>query len=283
MGEARAAEQSRRLPPAKNFIEYWYGSDYRTPFVVNPNSGSAADIPRNTVEYKHLDFWSLGSNFADLTVNQSGMAEPAASGGAGATEVYATLRSSIGLHRIADSRQFSHGPLRDIDAEAGADLETKNSAMAPAQRTIFVGPKLEWRLPQGSSLGVGLHLRKEWNYNGILGKAVEFNPGFNIEPAWNLPFRVGKLQMAEIGFADFNTPKGRDGNGVQTVSEFLVRNFVSIDAGDFVFHRTELVKLNAGLWYWHNEYGEPSSAPGTGQLVPIFGLAVSLDGGQAHR
>jgi hypothetical protein len=277
------AGQAHQLPPAKNFIEYWYGPDYRTPFVLKANSGSPADISRNTVEYKHLDFWSLGTNFVDLTFNQSGTVEPAASGGAGASEIYATLRSSLGLHRIVDSRQFAHGPLRDVDAEVGADLQTKNSAMAPAQRTLFVGPRLEWRMPQGSSLGVGLHLRKEWNYNGILGKAVEFNPGFNIEPAWNLHFRAGRLQMAEIGFAEFNTPKGRDGNGVQTVSEFLTRNFVSIDVGDSVFHRTESVKFNAGLWYWHNQYGEPSSEPVTGQLVPIFGIAVSLDGGKAHR
>src|SRR5262249_51619208 len=85
-------------------VAYWFGPYYRTPFVVKPGSGEAADIQRNSVEYSHVGSWGMVSNFADLMVNMSNMAEPAASGGSGATEAYAILRSNVGLNEATNSK-----------------------------------------------------------------------------------------------------------------------------------------------------------------------------------
>lgn len=132
-----------------NVVSYWHGPNYRTPFVTLPGTTKAADIPRNTLEYTHVSFWAMGSNFADIMVNQSSMAEPASGDGLGATEIYATLRSDVSLNEATHSEVLHRGPVRDVSLEVGANLETKNSSYAPAERTIYFGPKLKFAVPKG--------------------------------------------------------------------------------------------------------------------------------------
>ena len=279
---ASAAKAGGFKPANTDDISYWYGSRYRTPFVMVPNSPNAADIVRNTVEYTHNGFWSLGSNFADVSVAKSNMAEPASGGGTGAAELYAILRSSLGLNELSHSRAFQFGPVRNVAIEAGANLETKNSSFAPAERTLYFGPKIEFAVPKGY-LNVGLHARKEWNHEGVLGKSENYDPNFNIEPTWMLPFALGKVHMAYSGLMEFNTAKGKDSFGSKTLSEFLTQNWVALDVGAMVFHRAQVLDVKGGFWYWHNEYGKASADPGAHELTPMIGFTVHLDGGRATR
>ena len=277
-----AVPESPHRPSGSDVFAYWYGPSYRTPFVLEPGSGNAADIERNAIEYTHLGFWALGSNFADVMVSKSSMAEPASGGGSGATEAYVILRSNIGLNEATGTNAFRKGPMRNLSIELGANLETKNSSFAPAEKTIYFGPNLQFALPRGY-LNVGLHLRKEWNHEGVLGKSEDYNPDFNIEPTWMFPFTIGRMHLAYTGFADYNTPKGNDSFGAPTVGEFLLRNAVTVDIGAALFKRAQLLDLSAGFWYWHNEYGKPSSDPGAEQMAPMIGVAFHLDGGRANR
>ena len=265
-----------------NVLAYWYGATYRTPFVVNPNTGKASDIPRSAIEFTHAGSTGLLNSFADVTVSQSSMAEPAASGGSGATELYAILRAGASLNELTRSATFRKGPLRDLSFEAGANLETKNSSYAPAERTLYIGPKFEFALPHGF-FNVGLHYRKEWNHEGVLGKAENYDPNFNIEPTWAIPFTLGKAHLAYSGFADYNSQKGKDSFGSQTVPEFLIRNVLSLDIGAALFRRAQLLDLSGGFWYWHNEYGKSTSNPGAEQMTPLIGLVLHLDGGHPIR
>ena len=280
--QAAAATGTHPLPPNTDTLTYWYGPNYHTIFVTRPHSGQTADIARNSIELTHVDFWSKGSNFGDVVLNKSNIAEPATGGGAGAMEVYFTWRSNFGLNAMTGTRAFHLGPVRDVRIEVGTNLETKNSAYAPAEKTIYFGPNLQFAVPKGY-LNVGLHLRKEWNHEAILGKTDDYAPDFNIEPNWLLPFTVGKAHMAWQGFADYNTQKGKDSFGSPTVSEFLVRHYVSLDAGGLLFHRPQVLDVNAGFWYWNNEYGKKGSLPGGEQLTPIFGVTVHLGHKGAQR
>lgn len=205
-------------------------------------------------------------------------AEPASGGGRGATEAYVTLRSNIGLNQSTGTRAFQKGPISNIAIETGANLETKNSSFAPSERTIYFGPNLQIAVPRGY-FNVGVHMRKEWNHEGVLGKSEDYDPDLNIEPTWMLPFTIGKVHVAYTGFADYNIQKGKDSFGSKTVGEFLLRNVVTLDVGALLFGRARLVNLDGGFWYWRNEYGKPSSDLGAEQMTPIFGLAFHLDGG----
>jgi len=95
-----------------------------------------------------------------------------------------------------------------------------------------------------------------------------------------LPFKVRKEHLSYGGFADYDTAKGNDSSGSKTAAEFLLRNTLARDVGTLLFGRAQLVDLCAGFWYWHNEYGKPSSDPGAVQMTPILGLAFHLDGGR---
>jgi hypothetical protein len=160
------------------------------------------------------------------------------------------------------------------------NLQTKNSAFEPSEKTIYFGPNFNLKVPAGY-LKVGIHLRKEWVHEGTLGKVADYDPDFNIEPSWLIPFSIGKLHLAHSGFADYNTPKGKDTFGTDTASEFLIRSAVSVDIGSLMLKRAQLVELNGGLWYWQNEYGKSASEPGAAQTTPIMGLTFHLDGGRA--
>lgn len=280
--QTEAPQEPGRQKQGTDLLAYWYGPNYRTVFVFDPNTGKAADIERNSIEYTHTGSWGMLNNFADLTVAQSDKAEPASGGGSGATELYAILRPGISLNALTNTTTFRKGPLRDITVEVGANLETKNSSYAPSEKTLYIGPKLEFALPRGF-FNVGLHYRKEWNHEGVLGKSEHYDPDFNIEPAWLLPFKVGKVHLAYAGFADYNTAKGKDSFGSETVGEFLLRNTLALDVGALLFGRAELIDVTGGFWYWHNEYGKPSSDPGAEQMTPLFGLAFHLDRGRAIR
>jgi hypothetical protein len=278
-----AVPEIRHRPTNSDVLTYWYGSSYRTLFVLKPGTGQATDIQRNAIELSHAAFWSLGSTFANVMVSKSSIAEPAGGGGTGATEVYVTLRSNLGLNELTRSSRFRQGPLRNVAIEVGANLETKNSSFAPAERTIYFGPNFQFVVPRGY-FNVGLHMRKEWNHEGVLGKSENYHPDFNIEPTWMFPFTLGKVHLAYSGFAEYNTEKGNDSFGSKSAAEFLLRNVVSVDVGAMLFGRAEFVDLTGGFWYWHNEYGKPSSAPGAEQMTPTIGLAFHLDGGRAtHR
>lgn len=277
-----AAPPVPHRPQNSDTITYWYGTHYRTPFVLKPGTFEPANIQRNSIEYKHVDYWPLGSNFMDLNLVKSNMSEPSAGGGDGATEAYFIMRSNLGLNEISGTKAFQFGPVRDVSAEIGANLQTKNSEFAPSERTLYFGPNFQINMPRGF-LNIGFHLRKEWVHEGTLGKVANYNPNFNIEPSWLIPFSIGKVHLNYSGFADFNTPKGKDTFGTETASEFLIRSAVGVDIGSFMFKRAQLAELNAGLWYWHNEYGKPSSQPGARQTTPIMGLTIHLNGGRPLR
>jgi len=281
-GQVESPHEARGEAHGTAVLSYWYGASYHTPFVLNETTGKAADIARNAVEFTHAAQWGLLSSFTDVTVSQSSIAEPAVSGGTGATEIYAILRPGVGLNAATRSSAFTFGPVRDVVFEIGANLETKNSSFAPAERTLYVGPKVVFAMPRGF-VNVGLHYRKEWNHEGVLGQVEDYEPNFNVEPTWLLPFALGKAHLSYSGFAEYNTAKGRDSFGTETRPEFLLRNSVNIDVGLLMFGRSQMVDLSGGFWYWHNEYGKPASDPGATQMTPIVGLTFHLDGGRSIR
>jgi len=279
-----AQEPSRPAVPhtsAADSLTYIYGPDYQTPFVLTPSSPGGANIARHTLEWIHHDNWRYGNNLLDLSLRKSSSIEPAVGGGTGALEPYLVLRSGLGLHRMFGQRIPLPAALRDISIEGGANLESKNSAFAPEERTIYVGPVLQFKVPRGV-LNLGVHFRKEWNHEGILGKDESYDPDLNIEPVWNLPVRLGHVDLGWGGFVDINTPKGKDSFGTQMQTEVLARSQLTIDLGTLVHRQKTGVELGGGIEYWHNEYGKPASmTPGAEELTPLLLVTVHLPGGRS--
>jgi hypothetical protein len=272
-------------PPtfADDTLMYVFGPRYRNPFITSPSLPDGADISRNAIEFKHIDAWKYGHNLVEIIIKKSSDLEPAAGGGTGAMGLYSIFRSGVGINRIAGAPIVAIGPLRDIDIQAGMNLETKSSDYAPQERTLYFGPNLQFRIGAGF-LNVGLHVRKEWNHNGNLGKNESYDFNFNIEPVWHFPFRIGGARLAFDGFADYNTPKGKDAAGRDTRAEFIVRPLLKLDISPVVGQKAHVLELGVGFQYFHNMFGKDASrVPGAHEFTPVFSLAVHLPlGGSGH-
>lgn len=256
-----------------------YGPSYETPFVMKPGQPHAAKIARTTLEFRHVDSWRLGDNFVDISLRKSSSVEPSAGGGTGALEPYAIFRSSFSYNKLTHSRTMNIGPVRDLGFEIGANLETKNSSFSPQERTIYIGPLLQMKIPRGF-LNVGLHFRKERNHEAVLGKDESYSPDFNVEPTWAIPFAVHRVALTFDGFADINTPKGKDSFGAPTHTEFITRPLLWLDLGALSVEKPRLLELGVGFEYWNNEYGKSAqTVPGASELTPLFQLKVHLPGG----
>jgi hypothetical protein len=272
-------------PPtfADDTLMYVFGPNYRNPFITSPAQPDGADIPRNNIEFKHIDAWKYGHNLVEIIIKKSSDVEPAAGGGTGALGLYSIFRSGVGINRIAGAPIVAIGPLRDIDIQAGMNLETKSTDYAPQERTLYFGPNLQFRIGAGF-LNVGLHLRKEWNHNGNLGKNESYDVDFNIEPVWHFPFQIGGARLAFDGFADYNTPKGKDAAGRDTRAEFIARPLLKLDISPVVGRKAHVLELGVGFQYYHNMFGKDADrVPGADEFTPVFALAVHLPlGGAGH-
>ena len=272
-------------PPtfADDTLMYVFGPNYRNPFITTPAQPDGADISRNNIEFKHIDAWRYGHNLVEIIIKKSSDVEPAAGGGTGALGLYSIFRSGVGINRIAGAPIVAIGPLRDIDIQAGMNLETKNSDYAPQERTLYVGPNLQFRFGAGV-LNVGLQLRKEWNHNGNLGRAESYDVDFNIEPVWHFPFGVRGVRLAFDGYADYNTPKGKDAAGRDTRAEFIARPLLKLDISPVVGQKAHVLELGVGFQYYHNMFGKDANrVPGADEFTPVFSLAVHLPlGGSGH-
>jgi hypothetical protein len=111
-----------------------------------------------------------------------------------------------------------------------------------------------------------------------------YDVGFNVEPVWHLPFRLGRTQLALDGFAAYNTAKGKDAAGRVTRAELIARPLLKIDLGTLAGRKARVLELGVGLEYWHNMFGKDADrVPGAEQLTPVFSLAVHLPlGGARH-
>jgi len=276
---ARAQASHAPGPPSLDTISYLYGVNYRTPGVVSAAEPDGADVSRHSIVFLHLDSWRFGSNLVDVNLRISDHAEPAAGGGTGAAEVYAILRSTLSFNKIGGTRRFTYGPLQDVGWEFGFNLQSKNSNYAANEKTLYLGPTFRFAIPRGF-LTSGVHFRKEWNHNGVLGTGESYSPNLNVDANWSIPLPSGRVPLTFAGFATVNTPKGLDSFGKPTATEVLIRPRLMVDAGSLLFGSRGVLEAGGGVEYWHNVFGKRAGVvPGADQLAAFVQLTVRLTGG----
>jgi hypothetical protein len=260
------------------YIGYRVGTDFYYP-GVRTASGAPAKITQNIGFLTTTGGFRYGSYAFNVDYLVSSMANPEAGptnqygyptpGSGGAQEVYSVGRVSLSASKIF-GRSFSWGVIRDFGLTGGYEFGTKNDAYAERARMLVLGPTVEFAIPRGF-WNVTLGVRTESNHDGITNVDVRFNPAVHLESSWLYPFRIGPVPLVFKGFASVTGPKGKDGFGVQTTTEFLTRAYLMADVGSFAGH-PRTAYLGVGYEYWHNMYGTPASEqPGTTQTsVPMF-------------
>jgi hypothetical protein len=250
--DLKSGERAGAPPVSWNdtYIGYRYGSNFHYPGVpdkVAQNIGYLA----TTGGFK---FGSYAFN-VDYIISNSANPEAGGPSSGGAQELYSIGRVTLSAGKIL-GRPVGIGIIRDVGLTGGFEVGTKNDAYAQRARMLVFGPTIEFALPRGF-LNLTAGLRTESNHNGIVGVDVRYNTAWHVESSWLFPFRAGPVPLMFRGFASVTGPKGKDGFGVETTTEFLTRVSLLADLGSFAGH-PRTIYAGVGYEYWYHMYGSPT-------------------------
>lgn len=242
------------------YIGYRWGPSFHYPGVPH-------QVQQNIGYLDTVGGFKYGSYAFNVDYLKSSESNPEVNGTGGAQEVYSVGRVEWSLGKIL-GHPVSYGVIRDFGVTTGFEWGTKNDAFAERARMLILGGTVEFAVPRGFwNLTIGA--RKESNYNGITGQDVDFNVAAHIESSWLIPFQIGSTPFLFRGFASSTAPKGRDGFGVETTTEFLFRTAVLADVGSF-FGVRQTFYAGLGYEYWYHAYGTPTSEiTGTKTSTPM--------------
>jgi nucleoside-specific outer membrane channel protein Tsx len=257
-------------------------------FVANPGAPSkiARDVNKVILNVGHFDVWDYGSNFFNVDALFSDKNESAnnldGTTGNGSTEFYAVYRGQLSPDKIFGINT-AIGPFSAINFEFGGDWESENNTFGADKKLLIVGPNFHVALPKGF-LTIGIHFSKEWSHNAICantcapfggarGGAVNFDPAAEFELVWLYPLDFTGLPLDFRGFANFITPKGKDGFGNQTTYEILARPQLQLDIGKMLYNKSHKPDIYLAVELWQNKFGNNhKNVSGTQEVAPTFGI-----------
>ena len=260
----------------------------REPGVARPapNFNAGQDIQKYIFGLTHFDVWKYGTNFFNIEYLQSDRRDPPvgaiATAYTGADEVYGLYRGTLSFNALTNSKVFNIGPVKDVSFGFGFDANSKNTSFAADKKLVVAGPRIDFDVP--GVFGVQFNIAHEWNYNGIIGKAVSFRVAPEIEVVYAQPLTFTGLPLSIAGFTNFVLPKGLDGFKQFTKLEINTETKLVLDIGKVVGYKPGVFDLYVGYKYWLNKFGADSqlrntaypytlSNPGSVESTVFTGLA----------
>jgi nucleoside-specific outer membrane channel protein Tsx len=246
------------------------------PWISNPGGGpgggeGSRDVNKIIVNVGHFDTWDYGSNFFNVDVLFSNANEPANNSPGGSTEFYAVYRGQLSPDKIF-GLNTKFGPIQAIDFEFGGDAESENTQFAPDKKLLVIGPNFHFDLGKGF-LTVGVHASKEWNNNGIVGRAVSFQTTPEFEFVWLYNLKsFTNLPLDFRGFINVVLPKGKDGFGGNTYTEVLARPQLQLDIGSMLLNKPHKPDMYLAVEFWEHKFGNSDQLPGSEEVSPEIGI-----------
>ncbi|WP_285349543.1 hypothetical protein [Pseudomonas sp. ME-P-057] len=259
-------------PPSfsDTYIGYRYSNSFSDP-------GKPQDIGKNILQVTHVSSYALGQQFANLDVFKSDHNDLRENSDSGATEVYLTYRNQLQYGRVF-SRPLAFGPVRDVALSLGFDWNTKDNAFQSRKRMLVVGPTIKVTVPVGF-LDVSLYYAREWNHCGLdvcdqpaNHSWMMFDPFFQANVNWGLPFTVADNPMKFQGFISVNGEKGEDYRNNPTSAERLMRTSLMTDVGRFASLKKNVLWVGPGYEYWRNKFGNSK-----GYGIDVNALSINLE------
>jgi hypothetical protein len=233
------------------------------PWTKNPSVQQG--IPTHTFTFTHVDGWTYGTNFINISGTKWGAKDRVNSAGSfsgdgeGAQSVFAVGRFAFSGNKIFNTNALSYGPLTDISLDTGGNWGVHNDTFASETRAFVIGPQFSFDLPEKGFANFAVHYYKEWNHDAFaVGPAQEesFDPTYNLELGWSQPIPVGIPGFAFKGFYSLTGPKGTDGEGHKTKPETYLHVKLVVDAGDILFNIPKKLEAGVGFEYWYNIFGD---------------------------
>lgn len=246
------------------FIGFRTGTNFK-------ETGNPESITKYVVTFSHASGYSLGQNFFIVDLLISDRTDPAntASPGTskGAYDADVVYRHDLDLGKVFHTK-IDFGPVRGMAVMAGFEYETKNTTFAPATFKLYAGPMFYFKVPGYLKLGVLYY--QDWNHNAFGGYAasnggginVTYDPTYMITSAWGIPLALGPVNTLFEGFGNYTGAKGKDGSGIQSKPETLVRAYWMVDVGSVLGGKKGVWMIGPGWEYWHNKFGIPTYEAG---------------------
>ncbi len=199
-------------------------------------------------------------------------------GCSGYTEIYGFFRSTFGWNQLTGTKNFAFGPLTNISFIVGADLNTDNTSLESAKRSIEGGVQFDFAAPYKGFLNVAVVAYKEWQNDGFAalgtinpsGK-VDFDTTWGIEALYVQPlgFLPPSIPLTFKSLLVIHGPKGcgevcNPGPGLQRTTEYLTQQTLALDVGQMVWNKPGKVSVFGAYRYWKNKFGiDPNQSFGT--------------------
>ena len=257
--------------------------------ATNPGAGVT---PKNVFTFTHFDVWKYGTNFINIDWLKATNGNPppngapaapcdftGATGCPGYTEIYGFFRSTFGFNEIFGTKAFSMGPLTDVSLMVGADLNTDNTSLGSAKRSIEAGIQFSFAMPSKGFLNLTPTVYKEWQHDGFSSLILPTtNPGGDVDfdTTWGfewlyvqpLGFLPDMLPLTYKFFGTIHGPKGGTGEPVgasgalQRTTEYYLQQNLELDVGKLAFGKPGMYSIWGGYRYWLNKFGIDPNQPG---------------------
>ena len=225
-------------------------------------------MPKNIFTLAHFSGYKYGTNFFSLDILRSLENDPANRNSTSqAQELYVAYRSSVSSSKTLGMK-YDLGPVRDFSLTFGFDAGAKDTAFAPKPLKLLIGPTVNLNIPMGF-LDLSLLAYNETNNNGIVGKKVQFDTTYQFGALWGMFFDLG-TPAKFTGFMAITGAKGKDGFGVETETETLLRTSIQWDLGTLAGLNKGTFFAGVGYEYWKNKFGNPSGSTGSKNSVPVL-------------
>ena len=278
-------------------MQYEWGPTYTDP-------GSASRFDKMQLFFVHADGYKYGENYFNVDVLLSNNKDPTTdTPNNGSTEVFIVDRHDISGNAVTGTEMFKFGNVvRDLRLEFGGNLGTQDTQFGESLKALVIGPSIALNPPGGDGFwNMAFFMYKEWNSNGFglgcgsvtagtaftpggigalgcNGTAVNFDPTFEFTTVWGVPIHVFGTKFKFEGIVDVKLPKGKDGSGVQTVTELFSKAKLKYDIGNLVLQKEHLVEVGAGVQYWIDKFGNPDSGKnklaGADEFSPYVEIAL---------
>jgi hypothetical protein len=292
-GSAVAADMPVKAPPAapeaplffvnQNSLSYSY--------AFTANNPGAGKTPKDILTFNHFDVWAYGTNFFNVDWLKATNGKnppngtpaapcdfvPGTTGCSGFTEIYGLFRSTFGWNQVFNTKAFAAGPLTNIEFAVGADLNTDNTTLGSAKRSIQAGLQFDFATFYKGFINVGGYVYKEWQNDGFAANGVggnlnpsgkvDFNATWAIEMLYVQPLAFQPLPLTFKSFAVIHGPKGcgepcNPGPGLQRTTEYLTQQTLSLDVGKLAWGKADQLSVWTAYRWWKNKFGIDPNQPG---------------------
>jgi hypothetical protein len=294
-GAALAADMPVKAVKAVSPAPFFFVNDnsisYHYEFMAtNPGAGKT---PKHVLSFTHFDVWAYGTNFINIDWLKAtrGGETPTATGTEGYTEIYGFFRSTFGFNEVFGTKAFSYGPLTNVSLMVGADLNTDNTGLGSAKRSIEAGIQFSFATPYKGFLNLTPTIYKEWQHDGFAAGTifnpsgrVEFNTTWGFEYLWVQPLAFQPLPLTFKAFGTVHGPKGIGESpvvGLVRGVEWYAQQNLELDAGKLLGFRPGMYSVWAGYRYWVNKFGIKAAQPfgnftGTVESTWLTGVTVAF-------